>query len=142
MSNQPIFKKETQIKLANYLQHVDNLIDHYEKIKKTLKKINRAIILDCYKKNMKEKTTKMITWDQLKLQNFKRAYNVAIRKGKTKDDVILFEGDEYLMGYAKYLIQHVENVINKKEIKYCEACGVVIKQGEELCEECAKKIYK
>lgn len=45
----------------------------------------------------------VFTRDTLKL--FKRAYNNATRRGH---ESFIFEGNEYLVGYAKYLIEYLE----------------------------------
>ena len=53
---------------------------------------------------------KQVMWTKKQLNLFKIIYE------KYKDmpeEVILFEGNEYLIGYAKYLIQYLEGRFEK-----------------------------
>lgn len=54
-----------------------------------------------------------VSFDRNDLKALKKLYNTAIEAKKTKNDIIVFRGDKYILGYAKYLIQHLENVFNK-----------------------------
>ena len=47
-----------------------------------------------------------ITFDIAKLKQFKKAYNLAT------EEVFIFEGQEFLKSYAKYLIEYLETKIS------------------------------
>ena len=47
-----------------------------------------------------------VTFNRPKLEAFKQSYRVAVRKGA--DTVFEFEGNRYLVAYAKYMIQYLE----------------------------------
>lgn len=52
----------------------------------------------------------MIVWDREKLARFKEAY------AKVKDrpkDTFMFAGHEFVVGYAKYLIEYLEDRLPK-----------------------------
>jgi hypothetical protein len=50
----------------------------------------------------------MVRWDLAKLARFKRLY------AKNMDaEAFMFEGDEYVPGYAKYLIEYLETRLGK-----------------------------
>jgi len=49
-----------------------------------------------------------ITWDKAKLARFKLAY--AEHKGDSAN-VFSFEGHQFVVGYAKYLIEYLESVL-------------------------------
>lgn len=49
-----------------------------------------------------------------KLKKLKKAYLTAVKKGKTTNDVFTFEDNKLLIGYAKYLIQFLEQNFNIK----------------------------
>ena len=53
-----------------------------------------------------ENMSKVINWTPEKLAKFKKAYKEA-ETGKKES--FIFGGDEFVTGYAKYLIQHLEN---------------------------------
>ncbi len=50
--------------------------------------------------------TVTIKWDRPKLKRLKKAQAAAIEQGQ---EVYVFEGNELLVAYAKYLIQHLES---------------------------------
>jgi len=50
-----------------------------------------------------------ITWDRAKLKRFHRAYQNA------KTEVFEFEGAEFFVGYAHYLIEYLDGILIKKE---------------------------
>lgn len=104
----PTFASDKQAKLINYLRHVDNLIEHHKKTNALLETLKHAIVMDCHKKTM-PKDQKTITFDRNSLARLKRIYNKALKDGKTKNDVIKFEGNDLLIGYAKYLIEYLES---------------------------------
>ena len=56
---------------------------------------------------------KVIMWSPPKLKKFKRAYKAAVG---TKADTFNFEGDEFVVGYAKYLIEYLETQVFVGEI--------------------------
>lgn len=54
-----------------------------------------------------------ITWTREKLKRFKRAYKrfkrAYIENSSTKE-IFLFEGDEYFVSYAEYLIEYLDGL--------------------------------
>lgn len=48
-----------------------------------------------------------VRWTRAKLVLFKAAYSLAEELGQT---IFTFEGNEYHIGYAKYLIEYLEGV--------------------------------
>lgn len=48
---------------------------------------------------------KQITWTAAKLKRFKNAYLAAVQY---KLEEFEFDGDDYVVGYAKYLIEFLE----------------------------------
>lgn len=55
-----------------------------------------------------------ILFTKNKLESLRNIYGTALKAGKTNDDLILFEGHELLMGYAKYLILYLEGIYGRK----------------------------
>jgi hypothetical protein len=51
---------------------------------------------------------KSINWDRPMLERFKKAHADAVAKKVTK---FTFDGNEFLVAYAKYLIQYLEGVL-------------------------------
>jgi hypothetical protein len=49
-----------------------------------------------------------VSWTKVKFRKFKRAYQKAVRDNES---LFLFDGNEFVVGYAKYLIQYVEERI-------------------------------
>lgn len=49
-----------------------------------------------------------MSFDYGKLQALKSAYNRAIEAGKSRDDAFGFDGQLFVVGYAKYLIEYLE----------------------------------
>ena len=43
-----------------------------------------------------------------------RAYELALKEDK---EIFVFEGSELLVKYAKYLIEHIENIRSRKDLK-------------------------
>lgn len=54
--------------------------------------------------------TGVISWDVDKLKRFKRAYARAL---EDKLEVFAFEGHDFVPGYAKYLIEYLEDMMRK-----------------------------
>ena len=50
---------------------------------------------------------KMINWTQPMLERFKTAYRAAAPQGK--DATFMFDDNEFVVGYAKYLIEHLDS---------------------------------
>lgn len=50
--------------------------------------------------------------DQQTFSKFKRAYNATL---KAKRQSFIFEGNEVLVDYAKYVIEHLTNKLNPKD---------------------------
>jgi hypothetical protein len=55
----------------------------------------------------------MINWDRPKLERFKKAYEKAIVDGARPNDTFVFDGNEFVVQYAKYLIEYLEGVLPK-----------------------------
>lgn len=51
-----------------------------------------------------------ITFDRQKLINLKRAYTNALKDSK---EIFVFEGQQILTAYARYLIEYLEGLFNK-----------------------------
>lgn len=49
-----------------------------------------------------------INWTRPKLERFKTAFEAAL---KQKGDTFSFDGNEFVKGYAKYLIEYLESVL-------------------------------
>ncbi len=49
-----------------------------------------------------------ITWNRPKLERFQRAYQRAV---KAQTGTFTFDGYEFVLDYAKYLIQYLEAVL-------------------------------
>ena len=62
---------------------------------------------------MKEYQGKMIEFDLSKLKQLKKAYTEAVKDEK---EVFTFEGDEWVVGYAKYAIIYLEDRFGIKKI--------------------------
>ena len=56
---------------------------------------------------------KMITWTAEKLKRFKSRYLEAVQY---KLEQFEFDGDEYVVGYAKYLIEYLESKFGKEPL--------------------------
>ena len=55
----------------------------------------------------------LIEWNREKLERFKRACAEARAAGMTGKESILFEGYEFVLDYAKYLIEYLETKLEK-----------------------------
>ena len=53
---------------------------------------------------LKTMNNKLVSFDEQTLELFKSSYNQAIA---LKQESFLFNGDEYIVGYAKYLIEYL-----------------------------------
>jgi hypothetical protein len=51
-----------------------------------------------------------VNFDYAMLQRFKRAFKKATKESK---EVFIFEGNEFVIGYAKYLIEYLEEQFKK-----------------------------
>lgn len=49
---------------------------------------------------------KMISWTKPMLERFRKAYQKAVADNA---DTFMFDGNEFVVGYAKYLIQYLDN---------------------------------
>lgn len=58
--------------------------------------------------------TEMINFTVDKLKRFKRAYNRALANGTDWNEAFTFEGKEWVVGYAKYVIEYLEEKFNFK----------------------------
>jgi hypothetical protein len=56
---------------------------------------------------------KTVSFDKDKLELFKAKYEES--KGRGANHVFKFESDEYLVSYAKYLIEYLEGEVGEKE---------------------------
>jgi len=51
-----------------------------------------------------------INWTHEKVSSFKEAYNLSQRrKSKNKADMFVWQGYQFIPGYAKYLLEHLKN---------------------------------
>jgi len=57
---------------------------------------------------MSDKVT--ISWDRAKLERFKQAYKKAV---DARSDTFTFDGHDFVVGYAKYLIEYLEGRLPK-----------------------------
>lgn len=55
---------------------------------------------------------KMINFDRNKLKDLKRHYKKAL---EAKKETFIFNGDEYLTSYAKYVIEYLESQFKKSD---------------------------
>jgi hypothetical protein len=53
-----------------------------------------------------------VTFDVPKLESFKKAYKHAV---SADEDRFMFEGHEYVLGYAKYLIEYLEDGLRRTQ---------------------------
>ena len=53
----------------------------------------------------------VIVWDRPKLERFKRAYKAA--RLQSGSDVFQFDGHEFVLDYAKYLIEYLDSELPK-----------------------------
>ncbi len=56
---------------------------------------------------MTQQKTNWISWDKQKLARFRRAYNDT--KGFGPNYIFEFDGREFVVGYAKYLIEYLDS---------------------------------
>jgi len=53
-----------------------------------------------------------VTWDKSKFKRFKKVFQQYLVNGELlpneKDSVFEFEGNDFVVGYAKYLIEYLE----------------------------------
>jgi hypothetical protein len=57
---------------------------------------------------------KMISFSEKKLEEFKKVFKKA---EKNSEEFFTFEGDEYLITYSKYMIEHLELKFKKEHEK-------------------------
>ncbi len=55
-----------------------------------------------------------IAWSREKLARFKREFKRQCTN-KTRCDSFVFDGNEYVLGYAKYLIEYLETTFGKTD---------------------------
>lgn len=53
----------------------------------------------------KESNIRIVNFTKDKLKDFKKLYNTTVKENKKQ---FIFEGNLYLTGYAKYLIEYLE----------------------------------
>ncbi len=56
---------------------------------------------------MTQQNYNWIEWDQAKLARFRRAYKAL--EGYGVNFIFKFDGQEYVVGYAKYLIEYLDS---------------------------------
>lgn len=56
-----------------------------------------------------------ITWDTRKLASFKRSYARASRGLARPESTFTFQGHEFVLGYAKYLIQYLDSKLGARK---------------------------
>ena len=52
--------------------------------------------------------TKTVAFDRPKLARLKRAYEARLKETSDATETFRFEGNEYVIGYAKYLIEYLD----------------------------------
>lgn len=50
-----------------------------------------------------------ISWTPEMLRRFKERYEAELEAGKDSKDTFIFDGNVFILGYAKYLIQYLED---------------------------------
>lgn len=53
----------------------------------------------------------MVNFNREKLRQFKKIYLAAV---EDKKEIFIFDGEEYVTGYAKYVIEYLENKFKKQ----------------------------
>ena len=54
----------------------------------------------------------MVNFNREKLRQFKKIYLAAV---EDKKEIFIFDGEEYVTGYAKYVIEYLENKFKKQQ---------------------------
>lgn len=104
----PIIVREEQERIDGILRTTEDLINNHEKTISTLYNLRRSIVFEC-SKNMAD----VIEFTPQKLKKLITLYETAKKDGAKKEDIIIFEGKEILVSYARYLIEHLKNEFNK-----------------------------
>lgn len=89
--------KETKKEASNSKQLIDILEDRKKRLELELEQESMANT---------ENVENFVTFDAETLLRFKKFYKEAIRK---EEEIFIFDGKEYLVTYAKYLIQYLES---------------------------------
>lgn len=56
-----------------------------------------------------------INWNKKKLAAlYKKLYECVHDEGMNDDETFMFEGHEFVIGYAKYLYEHVSRILNNQ----------------------------
>lgn len=58
-----------------------------------------------------------ITFTRAKTAAFLKAYNDALEMGKKGGETFVFEGDEFVVNYAYYALEHLSNNFNEPRFK-------------------------
>lgn len=58
---------------------------------------------------------KKITLTPEWLAEAKKAHADALKQGRSRNDVIQFQGNEFVVSYLGYLIEYAESIFGKKE---------------------------
>jgi hypothetical protein len=53
-----------------------------------------------------------VIWDAKKFKRLQRRYDIQITRGRSSDETFVFDGQVYVMGYAKYLIEYLKPKFN------------------------------
>ena len=57
---------------------------------------------------------KEIVWDRAKLERFRHAYHMATKLPRV-DDVFQFDGHDFVVGYAKHLIDYLDSLVEEEK---------------------------
>lgn len=87
--------KETKKEASNSKQLIDILEDRKKRLELEQESMANT-----------ENVENFVTFDAETLLRFKKFYKEAIRK---EEEIFIFDGKEYLVTYAKYLIQYLES---------------------------------
>ncbi len=118
--NMAIITIESSLEIIDrLLQNEKEVYSLYSKSKETKKEASNSKqlidILEDRKKRLEleqesmantENVENFVTFDAETLLRFKKFYKEAIRK---EEEIFIFDGKEYLVTYAKYLIQYLES---------------------------------
>lgn len=61
---------------------------------------------------MEKDDRKVINWTPAMLRRMKTAYKAAVEGGR---DTFVFDGNEFVTSYAKYLIQYLDSLFGNKQ---------------------------
>lgn len=57
--------------------------------------------------------SKVIEWTLPMARRLRAAHEAAVRAGKHDTDVFVFEGNEFVLGYSYYLLEHLDGLFSE-----------------------------